>query len=308
MSLYPTLEDMTVDTHAKAQVAATHQVAQQHAAIEAGVAAPVAAGSLYSELGQALLEYGGLDVSEGALMQYMPPEVAMQVAHPPIASITPIGDAGMVRAHIKNGVRQVQLAKDGNGKLGFGVSAIDKGVFVAFVWQNSAAALGGVRFGDQILQIDGQSVAGWSEKDTLKVLKKADPTKVVMAIRDRPFERTLTVVKDHANQVGFVFKKGEITAIVKDSSAARNGLLIQHQLIEINGQNVCGLPDADIQQIIRQSDRSVTLTIMPTFVYNHLIKKIGFITKEKGKYISILGKQNKVVRNLGLLEKKKTNE
>lgn len=47
--------------------------------------------------------------------------------------------------------------------------------------------------------------------------------------------------KDSAGHVGFVFKEGRITAIVKDSSAARNGVLTDQQLVEINGQNVVGL-------------------------------------------------------------------
>ena len=47
--------------------------------------------------------------------------------------------------------------------------------------------------------------------------------------------------KDSTGHVGFVFKEGRITAIAKDSSAARNGVLTEHQLIEINGQNVVGL-------------------------------------------------------------------
>ncbi len=64
-----------------------------------------------------------------------------------------------------------------------------------------------------------------------------------MVVRDRPFERTVTLIKDSLNHVGFVFKAGEITAIVKDSSAARNGLLTNHQLVEVNGQNVVGIPD-----------------------------------------------------------------
>jgi len=38
-----------------------------------------------------------------------------------------------------------------------------------------------------------------------------------------------------------VFKENQITAIVKDSSAARNGLLIDHHMVEVNGQNVIGL-------------------------------------------------------------------
>ena len=57
----------------------------------------------------------------------------------------------------------------------------------------------------------------------------------------RPFERTITLQKDSAGTVGFVFKENQITAIVKDSSAARNGLLIDHHMVEVNGQNVIGL-------------------------------------------------------------------
>ena len=57
----------------------------------------------------------------------------------------------------------------------------------------------------------------------------------------RPFERTITLQKDSAGTVGFVFKENKITALVKDSSAARNGVLIDHHLLEVNGQNVVGL-------------------------------------------------------------------
>ena len=38
--------------------------------------------------------------------------------------------------------------------------------------------------------------------------------------------------------IGFQFKNGKIIALVKDSSAARNGLLTDHQILEINGK-VC---------------------------------------------------------------------
>jgi len=65
------------------------------------------------------------------------------------------------------------------------------------------------------------------------------PIFVIMFIR--PFERTITLQKDSAGTVGFVFKENKITAIVKDSSAARNGLLTDHHMVEVNGQNVIGL-------------------------------------------------------------------
>jgi syntenin-1 len=47
--------------------------------------------------------------------------------------------------------------------------------------------------------------------------------------------------KDSRGMIGFKHLNNEITAIVKDSSAARNGLLINHRILEINGQNVIGL-------------------------------------------------------------------
>ena len=42
-------------------------------------------------------------------------------------------------------------------------------------------------------------------------------------MRDRPFERTVTMHKDSAGTVGFQYREGKIMALVKDSSAARNG-------------------------------------------------------------------------------------
>lgn len=57
----------------------------------------------------------------------------------------------------------------------------------------------------------------------------------------RPFQRTVTMHKDSSGHVGFIFKSGRITSLVKDGSAARNGLLTDHYICEINGQNVIGL-------------------------------------------------------------------
>lgn len=38
-----------------------------------------------------------------------------------------------------------------------------------------------------------------------------------------------------------MLKKGKIVSLVKDSSAARNGLLTHHYICEVNGQNVIGM-------------------------------------------------------------------
>lgn len=57
----------------------------------------------------------------------------------------------------------------------------------------------------------------------------------------RPFQRTITMHKDSSGHVGFIYKSGKITSLVKDGSAARNGMLTEHYICEINGQNVIGL-------------------------------------------------------------------
>lgn len=47
--------------------------------------------------------------------------------------------------------------------------------------------------------------------------------------------------KDSKGHIGFVIKKGKVVSVVKGSSAARNGLVTNHYMCEVNGQNVIGL-------------------------------------------------------------------
>lgn len=56
---------------------------------------------------------------------------------------------------------------------------------MAFVSKGSPAAMGGIRFGDQILQIDNETLAGYATDKVMKILKKADPKRVEFAVRDR---------------------------------------------------------------------------------------------------------------------------
>ena len=60
-----------------------------------------------------------------------------------------------------------------------------QGIFVAHVTNGSPAAMGGLRFGDQILQIDNETVAGYNTDKVMKILKKSNPQRVEFAIRDR---------------------------------------------------------------------------------------------------------------------------
>lgn len=278
--LYPTLEDMKVDQMARAQQVHTAQVqATAHAIAypqsQAALPPYISSGSV---LYPSLVDYMGLQITPE--MVALVPAASSQVAVRTGASeqmIAPVtgNSVGLRRAEIQPGVRELILCKDQDGKIGLRVQAVNKGVFVSFIHANSAAALAGLRFGDQILQINGENVAGFDTDKAMKVLKNAPAQRISMAVRDRPFERTITLQKDSAGTVGFVFKENKITAIVKDSSAARNGMLIDHHMVEVNGQNVVGLKEKEIKAIFEGSERSVTVTIVPSFIYEHIMKSIG---------------------------------
>merc|ERR1712117_116951 len=111
--------------------------------------------------------------------------------------------------------------------------------------------MGGLRFGDQILQINGNNVAGFGENKVHDIFKRAEVNNIVLAVRDRPFERTVTLHKDSTGHLGFQYRDGKITAIVVNSSAARNGMLVDHNLLEVNGQ-------------------IVTVTVIPNFLFKHM--------------------------------------
>lgn len=298
-NLYPSLEDMKVDQMMQAQ----NQVFGMPAAPSAQPSAsapsatitevreadlpyplhPTAPGfsSMYPGLGN----YMGLEFNEEIIRANMPEYLPENQVVPSNTQIQPAQTGGMVapisggsalaKSQINHGIRQVILCKDANGKVGLRVKSIDKGVFVALVTKGSPAAMGGLRFGDQVLQINGENIAGYKEPQVHKIFQKAGVNNIVLAVRDRPFERTLTLHKDSTGHIGFQFKEGEIKAIVVDSSAARNGLLISHHLVEVNGQNVVGVNDKEISDIIDTAGNVVTITVIPSFIYKHMMKNMS---------------------------------
>ena len=80
---------------------------------------------------------------------------------------------------------QLTLCKDASGKVGVRVQAISKGVFVSLVMKGSPAALAGLRFGDQILQINGANVAGFSMEQVHSLFRKSPVNGISVVVRDR---------------------------------------------------------------------------------------------------------------------------
>ncbi|XP_030624018.1 syntenin-2 [Chanos chanos] len=285
MSLYPSLEDLKVDKVIKAQAQFAHSTSSMPAITE-GTYQPqlptqgMPSSSLYPNL-EELGEYMGLSLNSDEVQRNLAlvPAAGNQVALSSAVGgmVRPVtgADVGVRRAEIRPGVREVILCKDQDGKVGLRLRDIDNGIFIQLVQANSPAALAGLRFGDQILQINGQNCAGWSGDKAHKALKAAGEQRIELIVRDRPFQRTVTMHKDSSGHVGFIFKSGRITSLVKDGSAARNGLLTDHYICEINGQNIIGLKDPQIKDILTTSPTTMTITIMPKFIYEHMIKKMS---------------------------------
>ncbi|XP_023573453.1 syntenin-1, partial [Octodon degus] len=218
MSLYPSLEDLKVDKVIQAQTAFSANPANPAVLLEAS--APISQdGNLYPKLYPELSQYMGLSLNEEEVCAMVPgAPVQGLVARPSSMNymVAPVtgNDVGIRRAEIKQGIREVILCKDQDGKIGLRLKSVDNGIFVQLVQANSPASLVGLRFGDQVLQINGENCAGWSSDKAHKVLKQAFGEKITMTIRDRPFERTITMHKDSTGHVGFIFKNGKITSIV----------------------------------------------------------------------------------------------
>lgn len=269
---------MKVDTMVRAQVSQS-QLTQNQTTPYYALPPPSAPSAPLPQMYPALGDYMGLELSSQVIALNMP-EYQIQTVQPsgvvnnlvaPLSSQS----SSLVKATVTNAIRQVVLCKDSDGKCGLRLHAVNSGIFVCYVGDKSPAALAGLRFGDQILEINNISVAGMTMEQCHNILKKAPANGITIAVRDRPFERTVTLHKDSLGHVGFHFKGGKIVGLVKDSSAARNGLLTDHQILEINTVNVVGMKDKDILKLINDGPSIVNVTIIPYYIYDHMINKMS---------------------------------
>uniref|UniRef100_A0A7N5JV31 Syntenin-1-like n=1 Tax=Ailuropoda melanoleuca TaxID=9646 RepID=A0A7N5JV31_AILME len=192
MSLYPSLEDLKVDKVIQAQTSFASNPANP--AILSEASAPIFQdGSLYPRLYPELSQYMGLSLNDEEIQRNLSvvPTANSQGLVTGSSSVNymvaPVtgNDVGIRRAEIKQGIREVILCKDQDGKMGLRLKSVDNGVFVQLVQANSPSSLTGLRFGDQVLQINGENCAGWSSDKAHKILKQAPGERISMIIRDR---------------------------------------------------------------------------------------------------------------------------
>ncbi|KAK6625723.1 hypothetical protein RUM43_006022 [Polyplax serrata] len=292
MALYPSLEDMKVDHMGRAQFASNLSCESSTSNQQSEIYTPSAPAidETLSVRYPTLNEFMGLELTRDVIAANMPEYLdtpqSMQVTTKPQMTVQQNNSSGLIapisgqslamyKAQITNGIRQLILCKDSDKKVGLRVQPVNNGIFVSLVAKNSPAAMAGLRFGDQILEINGKCVAGLSMEAVHDIIKKSPATGISFVVRDRPFERTVTLHKNSTGHIGFTFKDGKITGLVVDSSAARNGLLIDHNLLEVNGQNVVGMKDKEITKIVSEGGDVITVTVVPSYIYQHMTKSIS---------------------------------
>jgi syntenin-1 len=183
------------------------------------------------------------------------------------------------KALVKEGVREITLYKNQQSKVGLSFQLIDMGLFISLVEKESPATLSGIRFGEQLLAINSEPVAGLKLPQIYKLFANIPIGKEIkLILRDRPYAKIYNLTKDNTGYFGFTFTRGNINNIVKDSSSAKNGLQIDHQIIEINGQNVVGFTDEELTIIFKNQPAVITITVMEKSFYKKMI--VGINLKE----------------------------
>uniref|UniRef100_A0A182SUT9 PDZ domain-containing protein n=1 Tax=Anopheles maculatus TaxID=74869 RepID=A0A182SUT9_9DIPT len=257
MSLYPSLEDMMVDKLVQSQntaiaTAVAQQQQQQYQPYPPS--APVtkdAYGGLYPSFTNQHTS-GALDANRST----PPVGGAAGLMYPDLYEYMGLElSKEMIQANLPQYMPQANVAS------------------TAVVPQQSAVAI--VSNANMVAPVSGHFTGLQRGQVTNGIREKSDNNNISVVVRDRPFERAITLHKDSSGSFGFQFNNGTITAIVKDSSAARNGLIIDQQLLEINGQNVIAMKDKEIGQLISASEQVMTLTIVPKMIYDVMMKKLS---------------------------------
>lgn len=156
---------------------------------------------------------------------------------------------------------QIQIKKRGGDPLGISITptlldAVVPGVFISQIVQGGPMS-SQVQLGDQIIKVNGQSVVGMTYNQTLDLLAGVKQgSEISMELVRTKQVKQLTITKGPLT--GFKLIDGAIFSVTRGGSAEANGLRPRQILMEIDGRNVYGLPDAaDVQGML--SDPAVQL-------------------------------------------------
>uniref|UniRef100_A0A1I8JUN7 PDZ domain-containing protein n=1 Tax=Anopheles funestus TaxID=62324 RepID=A0A1I8JUN7_ANOFN len=174
-----------------------------------------------------------------------------------------------------NGIRELLIRKGEGGKIGVTGRRLHEGkVFICAVTRRSPAYMAGLRYGDEILCLENESLVGLELDRVRDLVRKNLRNSLKLRTKDKPAERYVTISRDVQKGFGFRFMNGEITFVRPNTMAERRGLERRLQIIEVNEEVVVGMQDEDIEAIINAVGDVVTLCVVPVKVYRQLFSKL----------------------------------
>uniref|UniRef100_A0A1Y9IVH7 PDZ domain-containing protein n=1 Tax=Anopheles minimus TaxID=112268 RepID=A0A1Y9IVH7_9DIPT len=174
-----------------------------------------------------------------------------------------------------NGIRELLIRKGDGGKIGVTGRRIHEGrLLICAVARRSPAYMAGLRYGDEILCLENETLAGMELNLVRDLVRKNLRNSIKLRTKDKPGERYVTIAKDVQKGFGFRFMNGEITFVRPNTAAERRGLERRLQIIEVNEEVVVGMQDEDIEAIIYANDDVVTLCVVPVKVYRQLFSQL----------------------------------
>ena len=170
------------------------------------------------------------------------------------------------------GIYQIKFRKNQGLKLTFQV--YKGGVFISDLNQNGIDL--GLHLADQLINLNGLSLSGLKKEKVDEYYNRFDNAQLLtFIVRDRPYSKVITLTKSPDDKtLGFLIKRGYVNNLIENTSAHRNGLLIDHRIVEVNGNPIYHLSDQELITRINDTEFiSVHLTIYPRDFYEKLIKK-----------------------------------
>lgn len=190
----------------------------------------------------------------------------------PSDSIIPASTPKAKASNQEKGIQEVILEKDEKGKLGLKVRNIKNGVYIMEIVSNSPAAKAGLMPGDRILQINGTKVDKYDDEKMHDLFKKLPTRDIKAVINKRPLEKIVVIKKDQKGHLGFNLRSTKIHSVAKCSPAEIEGLSTDHYIVEVNGTKVRGMREEEIRELLKSND-TVTVTVMPYYLYEPLMKQ-----------------------------------
>lgn len=157
---------------------------------------------------------------------------------------------------------------------GIAAHVIKNNAFVMYTRPGSPAFWAGVRFGDEILDVNDAFVYGWNNDQVHEFFRDQPGDRYEIIVRKRPFTRNFTFTCGKCEEIGFQIHEGRIINVYGATEAYEKGLLVNYQIIEINRENVIGVHDPQMRFAFRKG-KQFSITVMPGLIYEHLMDKMN---------------------------------